>query len=46
MGLIAVIAPIAGRQFAKRKPAGKDANEVMAAEEQLQRERGLKDGAA
>lgn len=42
MGLIAIIAPIAGWQFNKRKPAPRDPDEVMAAEVQLQRERGLK----
>lgn len=42
MALIAIIAPIAGWQFSKRKPAARDAHEVMAAERELQHERGLK----
>ena len=42
MGLIAIIAPIAGRQFNKHKGAAKNAHEVVAAEVELQRERGLK----
>ena len=46
MGLIAIIAPIAGWQFNKHKPAAKDANEVMAAERELQHDRGLKNDAA
>jgi hypothetical protein len=42
MGLIAIIAPIAGWQFNKHKPAARDHHQIVAAEVELQRERGLK----
>ena len=42
MGLIAIIAPIAGWQFTKHKAQVTDPNEVMAAEVELQRKRGLR----
>lgn len=46
MGLIAIVAPIAGWQFSKRKVRDIDADEVMAAEAEMQRNRGLKNGSA
>jgi hypothetical protein len=40
MGLIAIIAPIAGWQFEKRNTSVADADRVVAAETEMQRKRG------